>query len=92
MLKLVRAERFFKTVFVNAQSVNFNKMKNALICRLVRQDSHGMVKIASAYLAIQETLSIRVADVAKLLFTPAQLELIGMETDVFTLQISARQV
>jgi len=50
-----------------------------------------MAKIVSEFLVGRETLSIQVADVAKLLFSLAPQVPIGMETDVFSLLTSVQQ-
>lgn len=90
--KPVLMEKPLSMVFVFAHKVNSNKPENVSTTQLVKQDSHGMERnvLESHVLVVLHTALD--ATVVKPQFMPVPLELIGMDTDVFMLLISAQPV
>jgi hypothetical protein len=85
-------ERSFKTDFVSALLVNAKRMESVLITQFARKERFGMENNVSPFHVIQVLHLVKVATAAKFQFLPAQLVLIGMDSDAFISQISAQQV
>jgi hypothetical protein len=82
-------ERSFTTVSAFAQLDNSNKMKNASTPQSARMEPTGTESNALEFHATQVLHSATAATAVKHHFSPAQLVLIGMVSDVSTSQTSA---
>ena len=73
-----------------AHQVNLNKMKNASICQLAKQDFHGMESLVPLY-HVHQVLHLQAhVAAAKPLSIHAHQVHIGMDIDAFLLLTSAR--